>query len=92
MIKRIKTHKTLSKFVEDSCCENKICVTFDKAISANSYAIIKVDNFYNSQHLGKETPASVDCLIVRKCINGGYGLTLVELKKSKLEKALIWIM
>lgn len=28
-------------------------------------------------------PASIDCFIIRKCINSGYGLTLVELKSVK---------
>ena len=81
MINKIKTHEILSRFVDDTCCENEICVTFDNSISKDSYVIVKVDNFYNAQKLGKQTPATVDCLIIRKCVNGGYGLTLVELKK-----------
>ena len=86
MIQTIKNHSILSNYVEDTCCENGICVTFDNSISINDYAIIKVDNYYNSQlHQGK-TPASVDCLIVRKCINSGYGLTIVELKNISNSK------
>jgi hypothetical protein len=81
IINRIKIHKVLSKYIEDTCCENGICVSFDEAIDPNTYAIIKVDKFYNDQKLGKKTPASIDCLIVRECIKTGYGLTLVELKK-----------
>ena len=79
MINRIKNHKILSKYVEDTCCENEICVTFDAGILPSSYAIIKVDKFYNELKLGKNTPASIDCLIIRECIKTGYGLTL-ELK------------
>jgi hypothetical protein len=79
MIKRIKTNQTLSKYIEDTCCENEICVTFDEGIHPSSYAIIKVDKYYNDLKLEK-TPASIDCLIVRECIKAGYGLTLVELK------------
>jgi len=78
MIKRIKSHPVLSKFIEDTCCENGICVTFANNISPSSYAIIKVDKYYNSKVT--KPPASIDCLIVRACIKIGYGLTLVELK------------
>lgn len=80
MINRIKRHPTLSNHLEETCCENGICVTFDEGILPNSYVIIKVDKFYNGLKLGKKTPASIDCLIVRKCKQSGYGLTLVELK------------
>ena len=86
MIKRIKSHKILSNFVESTCCENEICVSFDNNISPNTYAIIKVDTYYNSLKLGRKTPASIDCLIVRECIKTGYGLTLVELKKIESAK------
>lgn len=86
MINKIKAHKVLSEYVEDTCCENEICVTFDKDVLPQSYAIIKVDNYYNSLKLGKNTPASIDCLIVRECIKTGFGLTLVELKKIETGK------
>lgn len=85
MIKRIKSHNNLADFVEDTCCENEICVTFDEGISSSEYAIIKVDNYYNSLNL-EATPPSIDCLIIRKCIKTGYGLTLVELKKIETGK------
>lgn len=79
MIERIKTHEILKKFVVEECCENDVSVSFHPEISPNDYVIIKVDDYYNS--LGEShTPASVDCLIIRKCVNTGYGLTLVELK------------
>jgi len=82
MIKRIKEHPVLSEFIEDTCCENNVCITFADDVSPESYVIIKVDKYYNSLNLGN-TPRSVDCLIIRKCINGDFGLTLVELKKAK---------
>lgn len=87
MLNKIKTDAILSKFIEKDCCENDICVTFDKSIPADSYVIIKVDKFYNSLKL-EEPPPSIDCLIIRKCINSGYGITLVELKKIKTGKGL----
>ncbi len=79
MINRIKRTQILSQYVEETCCENEICVTFDATIVPSTYAIIKVDKYYNDLKLEK-TPASIDCLIVRECIKVGYGLTLVELK------------
>jgi hypothetical protein len=79
MIQKIKNHNILSPFTEDTCCENGICVSFDENLEPNNYVIIKVDNYYNSLNLAA-TPPSVDCLIIRRCINGGYGLTIVELK------------
>jgi hypothetical protein len=85
MINRIKEHVELSKYVDDTCCENGICVSFDSSLSKDSYVIIKVDNYYNSLNIEKR-PSSIDCLIIRQCINGGYGLTLVELKKINTGK------
>ncbi|TAE45350.1 MAG: hypothetical protein EAZ44_03485 [Cytophagia bacterium] len=86
IIERIKKHEILSQYVEDTCCENEICVTFDEQIPFDSYAIIKVDKFYNSLNI-EHRPASIDCLIVKKCIDGGYGMTLVELKNIKSSSA-----
>lgn len=85
MINKIKAHSTLSKFIEETCCENDICVTFEADVNPSSYVIIKVDKYYNSLKIQKR-PASIDCLIVRECVNGGYGITLVELKKASSAK------
>jgi hypothetical protein len=79
LIEHIKSHPTLSQFLEEECCENNVGVTFAEDIAEESYIIIKVDDFYNSLGLG-DTPPSLDCLIIRKCLNTGFGLTLVELK------------
>ncbi|MCF0056681.1 hypothetical protein [Dyadobacter sp. CY356] len=79
MISKVKNHEILSTLIEDTCCENDVCVTFDNEVLPSSYVIIKVDKFYNSLNIA-ERPASIDCLIIRKCNKSGYGLTLVELK------------
>ncbi len=81
MIRKIKKLPDLCNFIEDTCCEHGICVSFAEDIPYNSYAIIKVDKYYNSLNIEKRPP-SIDCLIVRECITKGYGLTLVELKKT----------
>lgn len=80
MLSRIKKHPVLKEYIEDTCCENEVCVTVDDAVEKENVLILKVDTYYNSIGLGLNTPASIDCFIIRKCLNGGYGLTLVELK------------
>lgn len=85
MINSIKANAVLSEYIEDSCCENDVCVTFENDIDPNSYVIIKVDKYYNSLNIEKR-PASIDCLIIRECVGNGYGLTLVELKNIENSK------
>lgn len=85
MIRRINTHEVLNKFIVEECCENEICVTFHPDVLRGNYVIIKLDDFYNSLGL-IETPPSLDCFIVRKCLMSDYGLTLVELKKISSSK------
>lgn len=87
MIDRIKTHGILSKYTVDNCCENEVCVTFDKGIKSDSYVILKVDNFYNSLNIATR-PASIDCLVIRRCEKSGYGITLIELKKTEKSKTI----
>ena len=79
MLERIKSDPVLSRFLIPRCEDEGICVSFDSGISAHDYIIIKVDNYYNSLGMSK-TPPSPDCLIVLKCRDNGYSLTLVELK------------
>jgi len=79
LIENIYKNKSLAFFLSKECCENDVCVTFDVGISQDDYVVVKIDNYYNSLHL-ERTPASLDCLIIRECENGGYALTLVELK------------
>ncbi|MDF3076541.1 MAG: hypothetical protein K0S09_430 [Sphingobacteriaceae bacterium] len=78
MFLKILADSTLNQFIEDSCCENGICVDFDESISKEDRLIIKVDKFYNS--LKTKVPASPDCLIIVKCKNSGYSLHIIELK------------
>lgn len=85
MIDNLKQHNILSEFIEDDCCENGVCVTIDESINEDSYVILKVDKYYNSLNL-EFTPPSIDCLIIRKCIPNGYGITLAELKQGNSSK------
>lgn len=85
MINSIKSNALLSEYIEDTCCENDVCVTFENDIDPSSYVIIKVDKYYNSLNIEKR-PASIDCLIIRECVGNGYGMTLVELKNIENSK------
>lgn len=85
MIETINSHNILSAYIEDTCFENGVCVSFEVDINPDSYTIIKVDKYYNSLNIEKRPP-SIDCLIIRKCLNNGYGLTLVELKNIETSK------
>jgi hypothetical protein len=82
MLENIKSHEILSQFLVEECCENEVSVTFNEDVAKDSYIIIKVDDYYNSLDIEKRPP-SLDCLIIRKCLNTGFGLTLVELKSTE---------
>lgn len=79
MIDRIKSDEVLSKFIKESCSENGVEATLDIRIEDDNVVIISVDDYYNSLGLAK-TPPSPDCLVVIKCRNSGYSLTIIELK------------
>ena len=79
LIENIKSHEILNQFLVKECCENNISVTFHEDVARESYIIIKVDDYYNSLGIEKRPP-SLDCLIIRRCVGTGFGLTLVELK------------
>ncbi len=85
-IEKIKNHTELKPFIRNKCEENKIEAKFDSKIDVeNDVVIIKVDDYYNSLNL-KLTPAAADCLILLKCEELDYNLTIVELKNIKHKK------
>ena len=57
--------------------KNSEKLTVKTEIMPDYYTIF--NNGKNSLNIEKR-PASIDCLIIRECLNSGYGLTLVELK------------
>ncbi len=70
-------------FIVPTCEDEGICVEFEKGIDKSAILIVKMDDFYNSLGL-KETPPSVDCLIVQYCLeNNFYKIHLVELKNQE---------
>lgn len=82
LFEKIRADAALSPFLK-SCCEDEgMSVEMDSSITPEMFVILKPDDYYNSLHLPK-TPASPDCLILQQCVNGGYAVTLVELKNIK---------
>ena len=79
LFEKIKKHKELSKLIIEKCEENKICVDIDEKIDRKNVLILKPDNFYKSLNIAN-TPKSVDCLLILRCKERGYSMTLAELK------------
>lgn len=86
MLDKIYKTEALLPFLKKECYENEVGISLDKGINEDDYVVIKVDDYYNSLNLGKDTPPSPDCLIIRKCEHTGYGLTIVELKNIQTAK------
>lgn len=82
-LERLKNDPRIKEFVSQVCEDNLVCVEFDDQVSNEEFFVIKVDDYYNSLHLGKNTPASVDCLIIQECGDGQIKVYIVELKNVK---------
>lgn len=81
MLDRIKEHPILSKFIKDECSEQGVSIQIDNRISQDSYIIISPDEFYNS--LKEKVFPSVDCIVIQKCNELDYKITLIELKSIR---------
>lgn len=79
LLERIRADEALSKFIIPECCENNISVSISEEIQDANLLILKIDDYYNSLNL-ERCPAAIDCLIIQKCEDNSYSLTLVELK------------
>lgn len=90
MIEKIIDNPVLQPFLSKTCCENNICITFATDVSPDDYIVIKVDEYYNSLPFSNQgddkTPPSPDCLIIRRCKEGGFGLVIGELKNISSSK------
>ena len=82
LFRKIKEDAVLAKIICERCEDEGIGVEIDTRIASDDVLILKVDDFYNSLKLEK-TPPSPDCFIIFRCQNGGYGLSVVELKNTK---------
>jgi hypothetical protein len=86
MIGVIKQHPELSYFAKDDCEENGVECIISRDISADSYVILKLDQFYATvfRSAPVNTPKALDCLIVLRCMNGKFRLFLIELKSGSI--------
>jgi hypothetical protein len=82
LIETLRNDPDLQPYFCMDCTENDVAAAIDTAITMDKVLIIKVDDFYNNQHL-ENTPKSIDCLIVQLCDEGHYHVYLVELKNVK---------
>lgn len=81
MINQIKSE--LKTFVKTVCEENGICAKIDESIDVGDYAVVKVDDYYNSGAGGNPIPPSIDCLITVKNDDDSIIHYLIELKNIK---------
>jgi hypothetical protein len=89
LFQRINDNPALNAIVCAECSEfdeekqTSIGINIDPRIPADDVIILKVDAFYNSLNIERR-PKSPDCLILVTCPNGGFALTIVELKNTVL--------
>lgn len=79
MVGTIKRDTNLAPYIHTVIHDAGITVGIDPSLQSNDYVAIKVDDYYNSQHLST-TPKSVDFVVVVDCKCNWYALYLLELK------------
>ena len=78
LVKAIQSEPILNQYIEPTCAENDVGVSFDPSVKEADYVIIKVDKYFNKQIV--PNPRGNDCLIVQRCADNRYKLYLIELK------------
>ncbi len=79
MIQEIKSCKELIPYLRDRIEDENIEVEIEDNLREEQYAIIKVDDFYNSLHIASP-PKSIDFVVTVDCECYSYVLYLLELK------------
>ena len=79
MIQEIKSCKELIPYLRDRIEDEKLEVEIEDNLHEEQYAIIKVDDFYNSLHIASP-PKSIDFVVTVDCECYSYVLYLLELK------------
>lgn len=87
MIQKIRKCKELIPFLKDFIEDEGIIVDIEENLDSEQVAIIKVDDYYNSLHLGFP-PKSIDFAVVVDCSCYSYVLYLLELKNVNSPKKL----
>jgi hypothetical protein len=78
LLEAIQSQPILSQYIESTCAENDVGVSFDPSVKEADYLIIKVDRYFNKNIV--PNPRGNDCLIVQRCTGNRYKLYLIELK------------
>lgn len=79
MIQEIKSCKELIPYLRDRIEDENLEVGIEDNLREEQYAIIKVDDFYNSLHIAYP-PKSIDFVVTVDCECFSYVLYLLELK------------
>ena len=79
MIQEIKSCKELIPYLRDRIEDENLEVEIEDNLREEQYAIIKVDDFYNSLHIASP-PKSIDFVVTVDCECFSYVLYLLELK------------
>lgn len=87
MIHQIKSDKQLIPYLCDVIEDEGIEVGIEEGLAGEKLAIIKVDDYYNGQHMPL-TPKAIDYLVVVDCECDAYVMYLFELKNVKSPKFL----
>lgn len=88
MIHQIKMNSKLHPYICDEIEDSGIKVEIDENLYNDKYAIVKVDDYYNNQHMAI-IPKSIDFLVAVDCECNSYTLYLLELKNVKSPKFLV---
>ena len=80
MIKTIRNNGKLNKYIKDTIEDAGIEVKVAPELCTEQYVGIKVDDYYNDQHLDGETPKSVDYIVPVDCECNSYVLYILEFK------------
>ncbi len=81
LLEAVKKDEQLSTCLCPTCEENEMAAVIDGRVPTDDFIIIKVDDYYN--RFIHPAPPSPDCLILQKCQNGKFALTVVELKNIR---------
>lgn len=87
MIQQINSELKLRPYLCSEIEDEGIIIGIDESLYPDQYAIIKVDDYYNNQHMAL-IPKSIDFLTSVDCECSSYTLYLLELKNVKSPKHL----
>ena len=87
MITQIKNEDALKPFLTDKCEDNGVCAIIEASIEEDEIAIVKVDDYYNTNEKSPNIPPSADFLISVDCTGDCYVLYVIEFKNIDSPKS-----